>query len=115
MTSYLKKIECSLLNTILEDSMRKTFPHSFSDSASGSNDGGKSSSSIAEDFSSFGYLILIASVVVVAVTIYTYFQHYHGMTHEEAQRFLALRDMTRATSESADDDDTLQNADVVQL
>jgi hypothetical protein len=85
----LKKPECSLLNVIMEENMRRDYPHSYSPQPApgeSSND----SNPIVEDFNNFGVYVLIAGMIVLVFGGYVFYQRKHGLTHQQTQRYLAV-------------------------
>ena len=91
-THRLKSAECTLLNSILLKNMQKEYPYAFSDLPAGNTDNkNASSSSFFDDFMKKGLYILFAIVCVLVIGVYGVYQLMYGVSHQQAQRFLALQ------------------------
>lgn len=87
----LKKSECSVLNTMMKEKMRMDYPQSYpeqDEGGDGPND--HHSSSFLKVIEKMAVLVGVAGGCVLVFVVYWGYQTLYGVSHHEAQRFLAL-------------------------
>jgi hypothetical protein len=87
----LKETECSVLNSILESKFRKEYPQSFSFTGGEEESQGDEGSSLRFFSTNLGLFVLIGAACGFIFGVYSVYQWKYGVSHQDAQRFLALQ------------------------
>lgn len=89
ITKNLKKRECSVLNVMMRETMRRDFSHSFADENNGNKD--SSSKDFSRSVGDLGLILILCGGCLLVWGVYWAYQRKFGFSHVEAQRFLALQ------------------------
>lgn len=79
-TAFLKTEECAVLNSILENSMQRDYPHSYSNLPSESDEKTKNdTNSLIDDFGDKGVYVVFALVCAFICLVYVGYQRKYGL------------------------------------